>query len=193
VTLTFRHYDGAGARGVRNTVEAVYKGAYWQAIEEGDPFNQPEAFMRRFDSYASNPLLELVVAFEDGAPVGQTWGWALGPNSRWWDGLESLPEPDFTVEDGARTFALSEIMVVREQTGRGVAHALHDELLRGRPEQRATLLAEPDNTNAYRAYLAWGWRAVAKLHPAWPDAPTFDVLILPLPLSPRAATGYDQP
>jgi hypothetical protein len=182
VNLTFRHYDGAGAQGARSTVEAVYRGAYWQAIEEGDPFNQPEAFMRRFDSYAANPLLELVVAFDGGESVGQTWGWTLGPDSRWWDRLESQPEPGFTDEDGKRTFALSEIMVVRDRTRRGVAHALHDDLLRGRPEKRATLLAEPDNANAYRAYIRWGWRDVAKLQPDWPDAPKFHVLILPLPI-----------
>jgi hypothetical protein len=26
----------------------------------------------------------------------------------------------------------------------------------------------------------WGWRKVAQLRPGWPDAPLFDVLILPL-------------
>ncbi len=136
----------------------------------------------RFDSYASIPGFDLVVAYSDGEPAGQAWGWPLAHGNRWWEGLDHEPEPGFTVEDGSRTFALSEIMVVREQTGRGIAHRLHDELLHGRGEQRATLLAEPDNTSAYRAYLRWGWRAVAKLTPHWPDAPTFDVLMLPLPL-----------
>ena len=89
----------------------------------------------------------------------------------------------FTEEDGKRTFAFSEIMVRQAWTGRGIAHALHDELLRGRDEQRATLLVEPDNPTAYRAYLRWGWRKVAQLRPAWPGAPLFDVLILPLPVA----------
>ena len=97
------------------------------------------------------------------------------------DGLDAEPEPGFTIEDGQRTFALSEIMVRQKWTGRGVAHALHDELLSTRPEKRATLLVEPENTVAYRAYTAWGWQKVAQLRPAWPDAPLFDVLILPLP------------
>ena len=93
---------------------------------------------------------------------------------------EPEPEPGFTDEDGSRTFALSEIMVRRPWTGRGVAHALHDELLRGRNEKRATLLVELGNDVAYRAYTAWGWRKVARLRPGWPDAPLYDVLILPL-------------
>jgi ribosomal protein S18 acetylase RimI-like enzyme len=181
MSLTFRRFDAKAARNARGTVEIVYRGAYAEAIEGGDPFNQPDAFMRRFDSYAANPLLELVVAYEDGEPVGQTWGWPLTANSRWWTGLDE-PEPGFTAEDGKRTFALSEIMVRGEWTGRGIAHALHDELLRGRHEKRATLLAEHENVNAYRAYIKWGWRKAAELRPDWPDAPVFDVLILSLPL-----------
>jgi GNAT superfamily N-acetyltransferase len=182
MSLTFRRYDAEGARGARTTVEAVYRGAYWADIEAGEAFNQPEAFMRRFDAYASNPLLELVIAYQDGEPAGQTWGWPLTAGDRWWSRLDHEPEPEFTDEDGTRTFALSEIMVIRDQTGRGIAHALHDELLGARNEKRATLLAEPDNQNAYRAYLRWGWRKVSHLRPGWPDAPVFDVLILSLPL-----------
>jgi GNAT superfamily N-acetyltransferase len=183
VTADFRRFDREGARGGRAPVEAVYRGAYWESVEAGDPFNSPAAFMGRFGSYASIPGFDLVVAYEDGNAVGQAWGWPLGEGSRWWEGLESEPESGFTHEDGTRTFALSEIMVIREFTGRGIAHALHNELLRGRNERRATLLAEADNTNAYRAYVKWGWRKVSRLRPHWPDAPLFDVLMLPLPLA----------
>ena len=90
--------------------------------------------------------------------------------------------PGFTDEDGTRTFALSEIMVREDLTGQGLAHRLHDELLGRRPERRATLLVEPDNTAAYRAYTRWGRSKVAELRPGWPDAPLWDVLIRPLPL-----------
>ena len=183
MTLIFRRYSAEAAHDARDIVETVFRGAYWENIESGDPFSQPEAFMGRYDAYASNPLFDLVVAFDGDEPVGQAWGWALGANSRWWEGLETEPEPGFTIEDGNRTFALSEIMVVRGHAGRGIAHALHGELLGGRREQRATLLVRPANTRAYSTYLRWGWRAVATLHPHWPEAPTFDVLILPLPLT----------
>jgi GNAT superfamily N-acetyltransferase len=188
VSLSFHRFDGAAARDARATVEAVYRGAYWASIEEGDPFNSPAAFMERFDNYASIPGFDLVIAYQDGRPAGQAWGWPLGAANRWWEGLVSEPEPGFTDEDGTRTFALSEIMVIRDSTGRGVAHALHDQLLGRRAETRATLLAEPGNDSAYRAYLHWGWRKVAQLRPHWPDAPLFDVLTLPLPLS-KAGNG----
>lgn len=182
--LTFQRYGAEAARAARDVVEKVYRGAYFEAIESGDPFNSPDAFMHRFDRYTQRGEFDLVIAYADGEPAGQAWGWPLDERSGagWWDGLQAEPEPGFTEEDGKRTFALSEIMVQREQTGRGVAHALHDELLRGRDEQRATLLVEPENTRAYRAYVSWGWRKVAQLRPGWPDAPLFDVLILPLPV-----------
>jgi ribosomal protein S18 acetylase RimI-like enzyme len=184
--IMFRRYDGAAARELRDVVEQVYTGSYTEAIAEaastGHPFHSPAAFMDRFDHYAAIPGFDLVVADSDGQPAGQAWGWPLASASSWWDGLLTPVEPGFTDEDGTRTFAFSEIMVREDLTGRGLAHQLHDELLRKRPEQRATLLVEPDNDTAYRAYTRWGWAKVAELRPAWPDAPLWDVLILSLPL-----------
>ena len=58
-----------------------------------------------------------------------------------------------------------------------VRNTLHDELVSGRHEQRATLLVRPDNTIARRAYDSWGWQPVTRLKPTWDHAPTFIVLI----------------
>ncbi|MGH4010103.1 MAG: GNAT family N-acetyltransferase [Pseudonocardiaceae bacterium] len=183
--VTFRRYDADSAREIRAVVEAVYVGSYVDAIDSGDPFDSVEAFMHRFDAYTSGSGFDLVVAYQGDDAVGQTWGWPLDERATttgWWVGLLDEPEPGFTWEDGRRTFALSEIMVLRDWAGKGIAHALHDRLLLGREEQRATLLVEPDNVGARRAYLHWGWRKVAQLRPGWEHAPLFDVLILPLPL-----------
>ncbi|WP_119726295.1 GNAT family N-acetyltransferase [Thermomonospora amylolytica] len=182
--LSFRRFDAAGARRHRELVADIHRDAYADEIATGDPFASEEAFMERFDAYTGRDGFDLVIAYAGDEAVGQTWGWALPENTAWWNGLESEPEPGFTREDGTRTFALSEIMVRRAWTGRGIAHALHDTLLRARPEQRATLLVRPDNTNAYNAYKRWGWRKVSRLRPGWPDAPLMDVLILDLPLAP---------
>jgi ribosomal protein S18 acetylase RimI-like enzyme len=182
--LTFRRYDTAGALAVRDTVAQVHRGAYAARINSGDPFSTVDAFMQRFDAYTSRDGFDLVIACLDGNPVGQAWGWPLDQarGAGWWEGVVQEPEPGFTVEDGKRTFALSEIMVRQEYTGQHIAHALHNELLSGRPETRATLLVNPANESAYRIYVRWGWRKVAQVRPRWPDAPLFDVLILPLPI-----------
>lgn len=177
--IEFEHYTAAQARRLRDVVEAIFRGSY---AKSDNAFSAPEAFMRRFDTYTDperSGEFELVMARIDGKPCAQTWGWPLPAEAPWWKGLQ-LDDGDieaFTAEDGSRTFALSEIMVVSELTGRGIAHALHDELLGNRPESRATLLVRPENLRAYATYRKWGWYRVGTLQPSWPDAPTFDVLI----------------
>jgi ribosomal protein S18 acetylase RimI-like enzyme len=59
----------------------------------------------------------------------------------------------------------------------GIGRDLHDLILDGRPEERATLTVLPAATAAQRAFRAWGWRKVAR---AGPDAPATDVLVIPL-------------
>lgn len=177
--IEYRHCTAGQARTLRSEVEQIFRGAYVEAIESGESFEAPAAFMHRFDAY-TNPdrEFELVMALVDGNPVAQAWGWPLGADSRWWGGLQLDDSAvDFTTENGRRTFALSEIMVRQDFAGRGIARALHKELLEGRSEQRATLLVRPDNRRAYDTYLRWGWYRVGVLRPGWPDAPQFDVLI----------------
>lgn len=187
--LTFHRFDSSSARAIRDTIALIHRDAYVERINSGDPFYTSDAFMQRFDAYTSREGFDLVVASLGDVPVGQAWGWALGPDTAWWQWLvddvapEFIVDPEFIKEDGKRTFALSEIMVRQAYTGQGIAHALHDELLGGRHETRATLLVNPINQNAYRIYLRWGWEKVAYMRPNWSDAPLFDVLILPLPIT----------
>lgn len=182
VDIDFQRYTAAQARELRKDVERIFRDSYVDAIESGEEFESPEAFMCRFDAYTDPGragAFELVIARLDGELCGQAWGWPLTARTAWWDGLR-LDEGDhaaFTAEDGSRTFAFSEIMVRKRFTGRGVARALHDELLADRPEQRATLLVRPDNHRAYDKYRRWGWYRVGTLRPGWPDAPLFDVLM----------------
>lgn len=169
--IQFLRFDAAGARAQRDTVAAIYEDAYAARISSGAPFASPEAFMERFDSHASDPLLDFVIAQADGEPVGQAWGCPVTPT------ITSA------VGDGERVFALCEIMVRQAWTGQGIAHSLHDELLAGRPERFAQLYVRPENTDAYRAYVRWGWVKGGQTRPDLPDAPVFDVLMLRLPVS----------
>ncbi|MET8051615.1 GNAT family N-acetyltransferase [Streptosporangium sp. NPDC005286] len=187
--LVFHRYDAARARTVHDLVTGIYLDAYGKTIATGDPFQTEEAFRRRLDAYTARDCFDLVIAYHEGEAIGQTFGWALPPpDGGWWRHLLTPVEPGWAEEDGHRTFALSEIMVRQAWTRRGVAHALHDELLSTRPESRATLLVRPSNITAYRAYAHWGWRKAAQLRNALPHAPLFDVLTLPLPLHPPDAS-----
>lgn len=181
--IEFRRFDHIGACEIRDTVQDVYARSYAEAIATGDPFESLEASMNRFDTYLRAPGFDLVVLYLDGEPIGQAWGWPLGKNTAGWEGLQlDEDDPKFTCEDGTRTFGFAEIMVVPERTGQGNARALHDELLKARPEQRATLLVDPRNERAYERYRQWGWYKVGVQRPAWEGAPTFDVLIRGLPI-----------
>jgi len=179
--ITFTRHDPADAEKILDSVIVpVYVASHQDVIDR--PFYSAERFAERVRSYAKAPGFEIVIAYVGGAPVGQAFGYALPVNARWWAGLTTSVPDGFTVETGSRTFALNELMVVPERQGRGVARALHDALLGGRSEERATLLVREDNTSAQRAYARWGWRKVAKIQP-FSDSPHFDAMILDLPLA----------
>jgi GNAT superfamily N-acetyltransferase len=131
----------------------------------------------------------LIAAWLDGELAGYAYGFTLAAQSQWWQGID-MPK-SFTNETGARTFAVSEIMTRAPWRRQGIARSLHGRLLMNRPEERATLLADPDNGPAQNAYASWGYRKVAQLRPAWDGAPLFDVLILPLPHPSPADTFAD--
>jgi ribosomal protein S18 acetylase RimI-like enzyme len=178
--ITYTRHDAASAGELFDSVIVpVYEASHADMIS--NPFYSADRFADRVRGYMKAPGFGLVAARADGRPVGQAFGYTLQPGARWWSGL-TTPVPDgFTDETGHRTFALNELMVDPRWQRRGIAHALHNELLRGRPEERATLLVRADNESAQTAYARWGWAKVAKLKP-FPDSPLFDALILPLPV-----------
>jgi len=178
---TFRRYDSASTRDILETIVGpLYEASHDDVI--ANPFYSAARFIERVRGYLVAPGFDLVVAYMDDAPVGQAFGYTLPPNARWWQGLTTPVPEGFTDETGKRTFALNELMVVPDWQGKGVAHALHDELLGSRHEKRATLLVREDNEAAQAAYARWGWRKVGKLRP-YPDSPHFDAMILPLKAS----------
>jgi GNAT superfamily N-acetyltransferase len=106
----------------------------------------------------------------------------LRPSTSWWRHLTTpLPE-DVTAEHPGRTFALAELLVRSSWRRQGIAAALHDLILSGRPEERATLTVLPAAAPAQTAFRRWGWRKVARTRDPRPDAPVSDVLLTPLPL-----------
>lgn len=82
-------------------------------------------------------------------------------------------------ETGSRTFALSELMVVEHVRGTGAAQQIHDELLRPRHEERATLLVERAHPRVRARYEEWGYQWLGEVMP-FPNAPLYDAMVLPL-------------
>ncbi|MCP2329622.1 ribosomal protein S18 acetylase RimI-like enzyme [Hamadaea flava] len=161
----------------RERLLGVYREVYADVLRE--PFFSESRYWQRLEGYAERNGFALVVGDVDGELVGYALGCTLPAQARWWNGLVDPVDAGLLAEDGRRTFALNEIMVRAAWRRRGFARALHDALLAGRPEQRATLLVDPANGPARAAYLSWGWYAFGRVKP-FPDSATFEALMLDL-------------
>jgi ribosomal protein S18 acetylase RimI-like enzyme len=134
----------------------AYADAYGDVPGE-DSAVKVAAFRGRAASALTARNYELVVARDDGRIVGFVFGYGLRADSAWWQGLDPEPPTGFTAETGDRTVLLAEIEVRRDWQGKGVGHMLHDSFLGGRPEERATLVSNPDASSTQALYEGWGW------------------------------------
>jgi GNAT superfamily N-acetyltransferase len=172
--LRLRRFDHESVRPQESVLLDVYREVYADKLT--DPFNTVEEFSQRLHGYAARPGFSAVIGYVGGDAVGLAFGYLLPVDARWWRGLKSVVPDGFTTETGSRTFALNEIMVRAPWRRRGVARALHEELLRTCGAERATLLVEPGNP-ARAAYASWGYRTVGQLQPMIADAPVFEAMV----------------
>ncbi|GAB3902348.1 GNAT family N-acetyltransferase [Kibdelosporangium lantanae] len=175
--LITRPHDAAGLHHHRDALLAVYRKVYADKLD--NPFFTVDRFWERLERYGTNDGFSLITGHLEDELVGYTLGYTLARGARWWQGFRGDVNPGVLEEDGTRTFAINELMVLPAHRRQGYAHALHDALLADRPEQRATLLVRPDNIPARTAYLKWGWYILGKLQP-FNDAPVYEALMLQL-------------
>ena len=109
----------------------------------------------------------------------------LQPSTSWWKDLTTPLPAEVTTEHPGRTFALTELLVRASWRRQGIGRSLHDLILGGRPEERATLVVPPGATAAQQAFREWGWSRVARTRGPDPGSPVLDVLIIGLPTSHR--------
>ena len=172
--LTIHQHDAHGLREQREDVLSVYTEA--NADQLDDPFYSPSRYWERLAAYASRDGFGFVTGRLGAELVGYALGYPLPAGSGWWRGIRGEVDQASLVETGQRTFAFNELMVRPQWRRRGYATALHDALLRHRPETRATLLVRPDNIAAHLAYLSWGWYKIGELQP-FDDSPIFDAMV----------------
>ncbi len=171
--IGYRLLDG-GAAGEREADRLALAGeAYGNA---GDPEAARRARVRR-----RQPGFVLAEARHGGYLVGYASGMPLRPSTSWWRGLTAPLPPDVTAEHPGRTFALTELLVRASWRRQGIGRELHEMLLDGRPEERATLTVPPGASAAQAAFRSWGWRKIARTRGDDPDGPVLDVLVLGLP------------
>jgi GNAT superfamily N-acetyltransferase len=136
-----------------------------------------DLFVERFWMQAVGDGFALVEARHGDVLVGTVFGVTLKPSTPWWQNLVELVPEDVTTERPGRTFAVVELVVRRPWRRRHIAKELHDRLLAGRPEERATLTVLPAALPAQAAYAKWGWQRVAQKRNPLPGSPVFDVMV----------------
>jgi GNAT superfamily N-acetyltransferase len=179
IEITFQLLDGAQAAADAAELQALHAEVYADSLREEDAGR----FAGRFRVQRRQPGFVLAEARSGGYLVGYAAGMPLRPATSWWRGLTApLPE-EVTAEPAGRTFALVELLVRAPWRRQGIARTLHDLILAGRPEERATVAVRPAATAAQHALRSWGWRRVGRTRAGdEPGSPVSDVLVIPLPL-----------
>lgn len=171
--VTFHTLDGGHAAEHEDDLLALRAEVY------GKPAGQDE-YARRLRVWRRQPGFILATARHGGFFVGFACGLPLRPSTDWWRGLTTpLPE-SVTAEHPGRTFALTEPAVRPSWRRQGIAWSLHDLVLSGRAEERATLTVSPDAKAAQQVFRNWGWQKVARTRGPGPEAPMLDVLVMNL-------------
>ena len=173
--LVVHVYAAGVAAGQVEVVAELYAEAFF-----GPPHNQGQVELERMVEAwrwrVEAPGFRLVVAEYGGQAIGCVYGHQLSPGTKWWDGaVEPLPD-EVTVEQDGRTFAVIDMMVRKEWRRQGVAQALHGHLLVERTEERATLLVDPLNEPAKKAYAKWGYEVVGRIQP-FANSPRFEAMV----------------
>jgi ribosomal protein S18 acetylase RimI-like enzyme len=183
--LAFRLLDGAQAAAHEDELYALHAEVF------ADPpygcQQDAAAFGRRFRVQRRQPGFALAEARHGGYLVGYAAGIPLRPATSWWRQLTTPLAEEITTEHPGRTYALTDLLVRASWRQQGIGRDLHDLLLAGRPEERATLTVLPAATAAQHAFRSWGWQKVARTRDPGPGGPgpgdlVSDVLITDLPL-----------
>jgi ribosomal protein S18 acetylase RimI-like enzyme len=171
--LTYQLLNGAGAS-EREADLLILAG------EVGGDDSGPDA-ARRAQVRRRQPGFALAEVRHGGYLVGYATGHPLRPSTSWWRDLTAPLPAAVTAEHPGRTFALTELAVRASWRRQGIGRELHDLLLDGRAEERATLTVAPGASAAQHALRAWGWRKLARTRGDGPDGLVLDVMLRDLP------------
>jgi GNAT superfamily N-acetyltransferase len=176
--ISFQLVDGTGAGERATDLAALHAEVYADS-----PYlrrDDAAVFTERFRVQRRQPGFALAVADHGGYPVGYAAGMPLRASTSWWRDVTAPLPDEVTAEHPGRTFALVDLLVRASWRRQGVGRALHDLLLAGRPEERATAVVLPAAAAAQRAFQDWGWRKVARTREPAEGSSVHDVLILSL-------------
>ena len=174
--MTFRLLDGGQAAERAEELEAMHAEVY-----AGPPYRRADdaaEFGRRFRVQRRQPGFVLAEARHGGYLVGYAAGLPLRPSTSWWRDLTTPLPDEVTAEHPGRTFAVVDLLVRASWRRQGIGQALHDLLLSGRAEERATVTVLAAAAPAQAAFRKWGWRKAGRTRDPRPGSPVSDVLML---------------
>jgi ribosomal protein S18 acetylase RimI-like enzyme len=172
--ISFERLDGREAAEHAAELQSLHDEVYLDAPAAGDDFPS------RFRVHVRQPGFVLATARSGGYLIGYAAGMPLRPSTSWWRQVTTTLPEQVTTEYPGRTFALVELLVRGSWRRRGVGRSLHDLILNGRPEERATVVVPPTATAAQAAFQNWGWYKIARARNR-AGLPASDVLVTALP------------
>jgi ribosomal protein S18 acetylase RimI-like enzyme len=177
--MSFDVLDGMQAGQLMEELRVLHAEVYadppYGRIDDGAQFAD------RFGVQRRQPGFVLAEARRGGYLIGWACGMPLRSSTSWWRDLTAPLPDEVTAEHPGRTFTLTELLVRASWRRQGIGRTLHDLILRGRPEERATLTVLPAAVPAQKAFRSWGWHKVARTRDPGPGSPVRDVLITSLP------------
>ncbi|GGP16630.1 hypothetical protein GCM10012278_81240 [Nonomuraea glycinis] len=174
--IEYQALNGQEAAQHLNELTDLYTEVYSESPYAWGP-EHAALFRERFDVQRRQKGFARVTAGEHGSLVGFGFGVTLQPTTPWWRNLRTPLPDDLTAERPGRTWALVELLVRPPWRRRHVAQTIHDTLLAGRSEERATLTVLPAAAPAVAAYRTWGWTQVGQKRNPLPGAPIFAVML----------------
>ena len=166
--ITFALLDRTQANAGAEDIQALH------ADGQADADDYPA----RFRVQRRQPGFVLAEARHGGYLVAYASGMPLRPSTDWWRHLTAPLPDDVTTEHQGRTFALLDLLVRPSWRRQRIAETLHDMILRGRAEERATAKVPSSATAAQNAFQVWGWRRVGRTRDL--GSPVADVLVKPI-------------
>jgi GNAT superfamily N-acetyltransferase len=171
--ITFEILDGRHAAAHAEELQALHD-------EVPDQADDAALFAGQFRVRLRQPGFVLAEARHGDYLVGYASGMPLRPATSWWKHLTTPVSVDVTTEHAGRTFALTELLVCPSWRRQGIAAELHDLVLGGRPEERATAVVPTAAAPAQSALRAWGWSKVARSRGPHPHSSVLDVFVVAL-------------
>jgi GNAT superfamily N-acetyltransferase len=173
--ITLSLLDGRQAAAQAGEFDALHAEVY--GAPQADQGNPASTLPDRLAVLFRQPGFVLAEARHGGYLVGYACGMPLRPSTSWWRDLTTPLPGDVTAEHPGRTFAVADLLVRAAWRRQGIGAAVHDLLLSGRTEERATLTVLTTAGPAQHALRGWGWHKVARTREARPGSPVYDVLL----------------